>query len=434
MPGLATSNFRRHNAEQFVEAFSEAANTSMYLYIGGTIPYADGSDVTSNYATPLNDIANVEYIPWRDTIAAKKIQSSDITNGIRRNNWTTGTVYEMYDHTDVDMSVSTKKFHVITEDYNIYKCLSNNYGSASTVKPTGTGTTEISLADGYIWKYMYTVTTSDALKFVTNDYIPVKTDSTVAAAAIDGAIHYVKRLTTGSGYYQGNTTLIIVGDGTGATASPIISSGGLASISISSKGTGYTYATAVITSPTGVGATAIPIISPKNGHGKDAVKELYGTYVMINARLSGSESSTIPTQNDYRKLGLIRDPFLYGTTSVAYGSNYRVTYRYAFSSTPTQNYQIDETVSATVDTVTTTAIVVDWDATNKYLYTTKPVPKDITSSVVVTGLTSNAVGTVTSVDNPGLAPYTGDVLYIENRGRITRTADQIEDIKLIIQF
>lgn len=431
MPGLATSNFRLHNAEQFVEAFSETANTSMYLYIGGTSPYPANADETGNYPTPINDTANIEYIPWRDTIAAKRIQSSDIANGIRRLDWATGTVYDAYDHTDA--TLSSADFYIITEEYNVYKCLSNNYGAASTVKPTGTGTSEITLADNYIWKYMYTVSTSDALKFVTRDYIPVKTDNTVSAAAVDGAIHYVKKLTGGSGYFQANTTVTIVGDGVSATASPVIVGGQLTQVTISNKGSGYTYATAVIAGA-GVGATAIPIISPKNGHGHDAVKELYGTYVMINARLAGSESSTIPTSNDYRKLGLVRDPFLFETTTVAYGSNYRATYRYTFGTSPTALYQADETVSATVGGVTTTAVVVEYDSANKQLYTTKPIPKDITTSTAITGLTSGAVGTPTSIDTPGLAPYTGDILYIENRGKITRTADQIEDIKLIIEF
>ena len=432
MPGLATSNFRLHNAEQFVEAFSEAANTSMYLFIGGTSPYPAGADDTGNYPTPINDTANIEFIPWRDTIAAKRIQSSDIAHGIRRLDWATGTVYDAYDHTDA--TISAQDFYIITDEYNVYKCLSNNYGAASTVKPTGTGTSEVTLADNYIWKYMYTVSTSDALKFVTRDYIPVKTDSTVSSAAVDGAIHYVKRTTLGSGYFQANTTVTIEGDGVSATASPVIVAGQLQQITISNKGSGYTYATATIISPTGVGATAVPIITPQNGHGYDAVEELYGTYILINARLAGSESGTIPTTNDYRKLGLIRDPFLYGTTTVAYGSNYRLTHRYTFGSAPTALYQADEVVSATVGGVTTTAVVVEYDSTNRLLYTTKPIPKDITTSTAITGLTSGAVGTPTSIDTPGIQAYTGDILYIENRGKITRTADQIEDIKLIIEF
>ena len=53
----------------------------------------------------------------------------------------------------------------------------------STVKPTGTVSTSLvtdfryrcSTGDGYIWKYMYTVSASDTIKFVTNDFIPVKT-------------------------------------------------------------------------------------------------------------------------------------------------------------------------------------------------------------------------------------------------------------------
>ena len=68
----------------------------------------------------------------------------------------------------------------MTDDYNVYKCLPNNdttsggiVGTTSIVKPTGTGTSIISTADGYKWKFMYQI--SRSLKFVTPNYIPVDT-------------------------------------------------------------------------------------------------------------------------------------------------------------------------------------------------------------------------------------------------------------------
>ena len=40
----------------------------------------------------------------------------------------------------------------------------------------------------------------------------------------------------------------------------------------------------------------------------------------------------------------------------------------------------------------------------------------------------------TVIYEPDLQPYTGDILYIENRSPITRTLDQSEDIKIVIEF
>ena len=80
------------------------------------------------------------------------------------------------------------RFFVITDDYNVYKCIRSGRNSSgvvvnSTEKPTGTSPTALvtttdtdaATGRGYIWKYMYTVTASDTIKFVTNDFIPVKT-------------------------------------------------------------------------------------------------------------------------------------------------------------------------------------------------------------------------------------------------------------------
>ena len=45
-----------------------------------------------------------------------------------------------------------------------------------------------------------------------------------------------------------------------------------------------------------------------------------------------------------------------------------------------------------------------------------------------------AGGTIAIITTPGLQPYSGDIIYVENRVPISRAADQIEDVKLIIQF
>lgn len=422
MPAIATSKFRVHNAEQFVEQFVEPANTIVYMYVGGVVPFAD----EFNPPTPQNDTANIEFVPWRDSIGAKRVQSSDVVHVVDRYDWTTGTVYDMYD--DIDTNLLDDDFYVMTDEYNVYKCLYNNNGGSSTTKPTGTSTTPFTTADGYIWKYMYTITTSDALKFLTNEYMPVRTNSTVQAAAVSGGIHVVK-LISGGTTYGSAPSVEIVGDGSGATATAQVSGGAVVSITITNPGTGYTTATVSFSGGGGSGASARAIISPKDGHGYNAIEELGGKFVMINVRLDGTEGGTISTENDFRKIGLIRDPYEYGTTNRALGSNYRQTYRYTVSDA-NASFTVDETVTVGSNTAT----VVEWNDSSKYLYTTKPLPRDFATSSAITGGTSATTGTISAISTPGLQPYTGDILYVETRSPISRATDQIEDVKLIIEF
>lgn len=426
MPSIVTSKFRVHNAQQFVESFAEAANTTMYLFVGKNTTFPDDN----NPPTPVNSTANIEFTPWRDMFGAKRIQSTDVTHAIERYDWTSGTVYDAYD--DQDTNLVDDDFYVLTEDYNVYKCLFNAGGTASTTKPTGVSTLQFTTADGYIWKYMYTVTTANALKFLTNDYIPIQTLTSddgsdqwdVQAAAINGAIHVIKVTAGGSGYATA-PAVTITGDGTSATANSTITANVVTAVTVTNVGSGYTRATVTFASGA---ATATAIISPKGGHGSDAVEELSGKYVMVNSRLDGSESNTISTANEFRQVGLVRDPLLYGTSTRATASSVRQTFRYTVANTG--NYTLDEVVTSGSNT----AFVVEWDATNSYLYTTKPLNQAFANGTSITGGTSGTSRTITAISTPTLDAYSGDILYVENRVPIARATDQIEDVKLIIQF
>ena len=425
MPSIVTSKFRVHNAQQFVESFSETSNTVMYLFVGKNTAFPDDNSPP----TPINSTANIEFTPWRDMFGAKRIQSSDVSHAIPRYNWTSGTVYTEY--SDTSTSLLTDTFYVMTEDYNVYKCLFNAGNTASTTKPTGVSTSQFTTADGYIWKYMYTVTTSNALKFLTTDYIPVQTLTTdggedqydVQTAAVNGAVNVIKVTSGGSGYATA-PAVTITGDGTGATANATITANAVTSVTVTAAGTGYTRATVSFASGA---AAATAVISPKGGHGSDAVEELGGKYVIINTRLEGSESNTISTANEFRQVGLVRDPFLFGTTTRATGSAFRQTFRYTLSGI-TGTFTNDETVTSGSNT----ASVVEFTTPN--LFVTKPVNAAFANGATVTGGTSGATATISVISTPSLEAYTGDLLYVENRVPISRASDQIEDVKLIIQF
>jgi hypothetical protein len=422
---LVTSKFRVHNAQQFAEAFSETSNTIMYLFIGKNTSFPNDNIPP----TPVNSTANVEFTPWRDMYAVKRITTADVTHAIERYDWTSGTVYDQYD--DQDTNLIDDDFYVMTEEYNVYKCLFNAGATASTTKPTGVSTSQFTTADGYIWKYMYTVTTAKALKFLTNDYIPVQTLTSdggedqwdVQTAAVDGGIHVIKVTSGGSGYATA-PAVTITGDGTGATANSTIVANTVTAVTITAAGTGYTRATVAFASGA---AAATAIISPKGGHGADAVEELGGKYIMLNVRLDGNESNTFSVANEFRQIGIVRDPYLYGTSTRAVASSFRQSYKYQLSGI-SGTFTVDETITSGSNT----ASLIEFTTPN--LFTTLPLNQPFANTSSVTGGTSGATGTIAVITTPGLQPYTGDIIYVENRVPIARADDQIEDVKLVIQF
>lgn len=189
--------------------------------------------------------------------AAKRILSGDVSHVIPRYNWTSGQTYTEYN--DIGTNILSDTFYVVTDEYNVYKCLSNNSspvntsGVPSVYKPSGSSSnTVITTADGYVWKYMYTISTADALKFLTTTHIPVKylesDDGSpqwqVQTDATPGAIEIIKVTSGGSGY-DFAPTVTIIGDGDGATATAAISANTVTSITMTNRGSGYTNATVV---------------------------------------------------------------------------------------------------------------------------------------------------------------------------------------------
>jgi len=210
----ATKDLSINNAKAFVSALSAAdgRNTKnsvvLYAVFGNVYPYA-------NEPTPVLPLDNEQYLQYeahRQFIGAKKVTTGDVSHVVPRYNWTSGTVYSMYRDTDIDMYF--RRYYVLTNEFNVYKCLYNNKGSASTVKPTGFSTTPFTTSDGYTWKYMYTISLGEANKFLTSAHMPVKTITlgdgstesdrqlAVQNAAVNGAIEVIETVDVGANYLQ----------------------------------------------------------------------------------------------------------------------------------------------------------------------------------------------------------------------------------------
>ena len=334
---------------------------------------------------------------------------------------------------------------------------------------------------------MYKITASEAAKFATTDYIPVSTDSTVSGAATDGAIESIS-VTAGSGYTDGTYYAAVFGDGTsqgtssGAVVRITVTSGSLVSFgltagtdtTIHAAGSGYTFGTVNLdtvfsdsslssstTIGSGTGGAVDVIISPKGGHGSDAVTELGGHFVMNAVTLTQAEGDDITVSNDFRQIGLVVDPTTFGTSTVASSTTARQTYVVKASSS-SGTFEADEVITQ----ASTGAVgrVVEWDSNLSLLYyqqerfsnygtsSTNSGYVAFSGTNTITGSTSGATLTpssttetvtlanantltlTTGYQNPELQPDSGNIIYIENRKPISRSTDQTEDIKLIIEF
>lgn len=429
------------NAKQFKESVSEPLSSNVYLTFGKSTAWA-------NDASPPQADTSVDtfYSMWDNMIGAKKISGNDIRHVIPRFNWTSGTVYSQYDDA-VDSKVlksDTSQFYVVTDEWNVYKCISNNYGSQSTSKPTSILTTiDFQTQDGYIWKYMYSVSAEEQLRFVTDDYIPVKTITvndgslqwSVQNTAISGGIHNIVLSNHGSGYSANDITINITGDGTDAAAIAVrnTQSNIVDSILMTNRGINYSYANVTITSDTGSGAIGRAIISPRGGHGSDPLVELGGSNLMINTRIKSSEGGKITTHNDYRQVALLEDPYVYDGTAIMSNTNVNQLTGIIMNGT-SADYIEDEIVyqGLAIPVATFSATVVEWDSSNNQIKVSNT--RGTPSSELVNGLTSTGARFLSSVTNPDMKRYTGNLLYINNISPIERSSDQVEDFKIILKF
>jgi len=441
---------------------------------------------------------------YDDIIAAKRITSTFARLVAPRYNWSLSTnpKFDMYRpnysptpggggaigvQTALGSSaLSGSKYYVMNSNYEVFKCLYNGQtpanatGINATYEPktsptAGQGTYANGLftesATGYIWKYMYTLSTADVIAFLSSDFLPMGTYA--GPAAVDGAVHIAVIKDGGANMPTSGTVYVGVdGDGTGAIVKITTSAGGaISSVEMQAAGTGYTYGSvrlvngnvytdtglsnAATIAANATGAVEV-IMSPEGGHGADLAAEFFAKRVMTNVRLTYAEGSgDFPVDNDFRRIGIIQDPYNYGTTTVATATTLRGTA--AVKLTGSGDYTIDEEITQTVSGGTAKGRVVSWDSTNGILkYFQSPDLHTHNGKVLafdhasnnVTGATSStarpidanqdtALADISFTDgkaNPEIAPNSGDIVYIENRRQITRAADQIEDIKLVIEF
>ena len=246
----------------------------------------------------------------------------------------------------------------------------------------------------------------------------------------------------GDGYSIG-PKVAITGDGHGANVRVTnTASGVVGDLVVVAGGNNYGNAVATVTANSSHGSAAAitPVIGPRGGHGDDAVEELGGFFVMVNSRLEYGESGNFTTNNDFRKIGLIAQP-LYANGDVATASSIDQCVTMTIQSWNSTAYAEDGTLTGALSGAT--GKIVDFKSNTTIRLVDVVMGSNTTAGYDSIAGSFQANETITqgsasantsAVAGGDFEKFSGDILYIENRSPVTRADDQIEDVKLIIEF
>jgi hypothetical protein len=507
MSAIITDQLRISNALGFLDKINNSTN-SYYVFLGLSNP----TEYLSSWESlpPFQrDNFDEENKCWDTMFSLKKISANDVSPVVRRINWESGRIYDMYRH-DISIdkranqtqatSLYSSDYYVVTKDYKVYICLQNGTapesltGNPSLDEPTFTdlepraaGTS----GDGYIWKYLYTIRPNEIVKFDSTNFIPLPKNWTTnqenAAvrlnASSSGQIKIINILERGAnlgapGLYQ---NIPIKGDGQGATATIVVGSDNTVDkIFVSNGGSGYTFGTVDLEN-SGLFLVDPPkfdvIIPPKGGHGANIYRELGSTNILLYSRIENDIGDPdFIVGNKIARIGIIENPEAFDSTSVLSIQKASALYALklkepgASAAVIPANITFTQTITG-VGTAVGRAVSYDnetgvlkyWQDRSLYGYTKSGVATDSPYGLVQNAFTggninvdSNTIeidsgfsgistvinnGTVylgqnftNGISNPEVKKYTGNIIYVDNRPSITRSANQKEDIKVILQF
>jgi len=300
---------------------------------------------------------------------------------------------------------------------------------------------------------MYTIPSGLKNKFFTDKYMPVLRDTVVFDNAKDGRIDIIKIVSGGDGHFAGSnvnnySVVSVTGDGTLANVTVDVVNGVITDINILNGGNNYTTATITINDPLkqSISNTANlqAVISPQYGHGQDPQKELGGSNIMISVDFEGDVAGELPVENDggdsIRQISLVKDVKL-ANGIFGNASNFPM-YTKIFTSNPPVDFSRNETVFVVSDEASGfensifNAKVIHFDSTNNVLYVNNIVGNVnlIEGKKITQKDAPSAFATVFSVTKPDINIFSGEIMYIENRAKITRNENQTESTRFVVEF
>ena len=314
-------------------------------------------------------------------------------------------------------------------------------------------------------------------------------------AATSGQLKIVTITNRGVGYGTAATynNVPIKGDGSGGRCSVVVNAAGkIDSVEITNGGSNYTFGSVGLndvglTNPSGSTDAAFNvIIPPQDGHGADIYRELGANRVLIYSRLENDTSNPdFITGNQFSRVGLCRDPLAFGSANILTLQKASAVYalKLTGAGSTTTTFTADSEVTQEIG-IGSTAVgrVINYDSQTgvlKYwqdrrlaistdgsaptygfeLFRFSADPATGAGTTIFGGTnnltidtnfgTSEEPGLSTSINsrtfnlgmsfvkgvaNPEVEKYSGDIIYVDNRAAVTRSSQQKEDIKIVLEF
>ena len=447
MVAIITDRVKNQLVNSLLTEFEDSSNR-YYIALGAS----EAWDSTDTPPTPTNTEREIRQFRYKMQSIKAVLDTSLV---VTRYNWSSGTTYQQYNDNSVGQA---SRYYVITDENNVYVCVrqgkdSNGNAVTSTVQPTSTSATTLTvLDDGYVWKYLYTISAGDATRFLTANFMPIQlidsaqpSDAYYAQYLVQQAANPKQivgyRVTDAGSGFTSAPTITIVGNGSGAHARAVItSSNTIGAVEVDESaggfpfGTGYDYANVTISGGGGTGASVVPVFSAPSGLGADPTRDLRARAVNFNVLADGNEEGVFVTGNDFRQLALLKNPLQYDSTAAFTGNTALALKQMKLSAS--DNFQADQTITGASSSAK--AVIDFYDDSNTIWYHQNETTgfKPFTNGEIVTTATATANRTADSASvNPGFDAYSGEMLYIDNRNlSVTRSTDQTEDVKIIIQL
>jgi hypothetical protein len=520
MASIITDQFRIFNAGNFVDSVN---TNSYFVFLGLANPNDGGFSRTSGSvgtettwdSNPPSPIDNSQYLShYKDTLLfGKKVTSSNVRRVVRKITWTSNTRYDMYRHDYSSSNLTPNSnlprlydsdFYVMNSNYRVYVCIdngssgSNLLGNKSQDEPTFTDV-EPSAAgssnDGYVWKYLFTISPSDIIKFDSTEYIILpnnwETDTDTEIQRVRNAgnseieENQIKKIyidTAGDGYVNGLYPVDINGDGSGAKALVTVENSTIKSAIVTAGGKGYTYGILDLgklrAGNISQNAKLIPIIPPSNGHGYNIYTELGADRVLIYSRFDDL-TKDLPTDTKFSQIGIIKNPTYVSSSTTFDENSFSGLYSVKLTSIPQKPiigeeiYQTrsdgniargyvasfdsdtlvlkyfrdrslyypntsDETDSSTIST---RSKIYEFESSANNIYFidsgfNAPINTTFSDNKVTIGTKVIDLGVIfnSGLANPEINKKSGDVIYIDNRPLVARNLRQKEDFKIILEF
>ena len=259
--------------------------------------------------------------------------------------------------------------------------------------------------------------------------------SAVESASTGGTIGRFVISNGGENYISGAVTVIITGDGSGATATATVVDGEITKIRVDDVGSGYTFADVTFSSATGTNAVARAVIAPIDGHGSNPIRELYAHRIGIVSTLFDKDNEDLTLGNDFRQIGLVKNLKDYPKTTEFTSSTGNASFIVDVNYNQSSNYDVDDII------LTNDAVQGKFRVTQKinnvssYKIHLQKIRGNITSSSTLSNVTKALSGlSINSLTNPEFNVTSGEIVYIENRVAVNRNENQAETIKAIVTF